>query len=124
ESQRNRSLRRRPDDLVFANRGCGPYRESNLLERVIQPAAKAVGLGRVTWHQLRHVHASLLHDLGVRPKVAQKQLGHATIETTLNVYTHVVQDTHRKAIENLERVLFPNVPKLVGQEEGREVVIQ
>jgi len=44
-------------------------------------------------------------------KVAQQQLGHATVETTLNIYTHVVPATYRKAIEDLERV-FPNVPKL------------
>jgi integrase len=56
------------------------------------------------------VHSSVLHDLGVPVKVIQQQLGHAAVETTLNIYTHVVGETQRKAIENLERVLFPNVP--------------
>jgi len=42
----------------------------------------------------------------------EQQFGHATVETSLNIYTHVVPATHRKAIEDLERVLFPNVPKL------------
>jgi integrase len=65
----------------------------------------------VTWHQFRHVHSSLVHDLGVPAKVAQQQLGHASVHTTLNVHTHVVETTHRKAIEDLERVLFPSVPK-------------
>ena len=39
----------------------------------------------------------------------------ASVETTLKVYTHVVAETHRKAIEDLERVLFPSIPK-----SGRE----
>jgi len=124
ENHRQRLVRLKPDDLVFPNRRSGAYRESNLLERVLKPASKAAGIGRVTWHQFRHVHASLLHDLGVPVKVAQQQLGHATVETTLNVYTHVVQDTHRKAIEDLERVLFPNVPKLVDSGERGGFVIQ
>jgi integrase len=32
---------------------------------VLQPAAEKAGLGRVTWHQFRHVHSSLLNDLKV-----------------------------------------------------------
>jgi integrase len=56
-------------------------------------------LGRVTWHQFRHVHSSLLNDLKVPVKIAQEQLGHASISTTLNIYTHVVDASHRTAVE-------------------------
>jgi len=68
------------------------------------------------------VHSSALHDLGVPVKVAQQQLGHATVETTLNIYTHVVPATHRKAIEDLERVLFPIVPKSGNEARSGEFV--
>jgi hypothetical protein len=34
------------------------------------------------------------------------------VSTTLNIYTHVVEASHRKAIEALEGELFPSVPKL------------
>jgi integrase len=78
----------------------------------LQPAAERAGLGRVTWHQFRHIHSSLLNDLRVPVKIAQEQLGHSSISTTLNIYTHVVDASHRKAIEALERELFPSVPKL------------
>jgi len=111
EEHRKRFPANRSEDLLFPNQLGGPHRESNLLERVLRPAAKAAGLGRVTWHQLRHIHASVLHDIGVPPKIAQQQLGHATVETTLNFYTHAIPDTHRRAIESLEQALFPVVPK-------------
>ena len=39
-------------------------------------------------------------------KIAQEQLGHASISTTLNIYTHVVDASHRKAIEEVEARLF------------------
>jgi hypothetical protein len=39
------------------------------------------------------------------------ELGHSSISTTLNIYTHVVDASHRRAIEALERELFPSVPK-------------
>ena len=65
----------------------------------------------MTWHQFRHIHSSLLNDLRVPVKIAQEQLGHASIQTTLNIYTHVVDASHRAAIESLEQRLFPTVPK-------------
>jgi len=55
---------------------------------------------------------SLLLEAVVPVKIAQEQLGHSSISTTLNIYTHVVEASHRAAIEALERELFPSVPKL------------
>jgi integrase len=106
-----RMTRSAPEDLVFGNRTGAPLRESKVLRNALQPAAEAAGLGRVTWHQFRHIHSSLLNDLKVPVKIAQEQLGHASISTTLNIYTHVVDASHRKAIEAVERELFPSVPK-------------
>lgn len=116
-AHRARVNRSAPVDLVFGNRTGDPLRESKLLTKVLQPAAEAAGLGRVTWHQFRHIHSSLLNDLKVPVKIAQEQLGHASISTTLNIYTHVVDASHRKAVEALEERLFaevdvdPNGPK-------------
>ena len=45
-------------------------------------------------------------DLRVPVKIAQEQLGHASISTTLNIYTHVVDGSQRRAIEQLEARLF------------------
>ena len=74
-SHRERAARRAAADLVFGNRKGDPLRESKLLTTVLQPAAEAAGLGRVTWHQFRHIHSSLLNDLNVPVKIAQEQLG-------------------------------------------------
>ena len=97
---------------MFPNSKGDPLRESKVLTRVLQPAAERAGLGRVTWHQFRHVHSSLLNDLGVPVKIAQEQLGHASVQTTLNIYTHVIDGSHRQAIEQLEATLFPSVPNV------------
>ncbi len=111
KEHRDRSARKSDDDLVFPNKSGEPLRESKLLERVLQPAAERGGIGRVTWHQFRHIHSSLLNDLRVPVKIAQEQLGHASIQTTLNIYTHGVDASHRAAVEQLEQQLFPTVPK-------------
>jgi integrase len=116
KAHRDRSTRQSADDLVFPNKSGEPLRESKLLERVLQPAAEHAVLGRVTWHQFRHIHSSLLNDLRVPVKIAQEQLGHASISTTLNIYTHVVDGSHRRAIEQLEAQLFPTGPKSSNEE--------
>jgi len=52
---------------------------------------------------LRHSHATHLLLAGVHPKVAQERLGHSTITTTLDLYSHVSetmqQDTAEKLVE-------------------------
>jgi integrase len=63
--------------MVFGNGSGRRFRESKMLRNVLQPAAVEAGLGKVTWHQFRHIHSSLMSDLRVPVKIAQEQLGHA-----------------------------------------------
>jgi len=64
------------DDLVFGNRNGQPLRESKVLRNILQPAAEVAELGRVTWHQFRHIHSSLLNNLKVPVKIAQDSGAH------------------------------------------------
>lgn len=41
----------------------------------------------INMHQLRHTYASMLYRSGTDPKTAQHLLGHADIQTTMNIYT-------------------------------------
>jgi integrase len=82
KAHRERANRTAPDDLVFGNRGGKPLRESKLLRNVLQPAGERAGVGRVKWHQFRHIHSSLLNDLKARqdcPRAARtrERLDHA-----------------------------------------------
>jgi len=42
---------------------------------------------------------------GVHPKVVSEMLGHATISITLDLYSHVLPDMQREAVEAMESVL-------------------
>jgi integrase len=42
---------------------------------------------------------------GVAPRVVMEILGHSQISITMDVYTHVVQDTQREAISHMDRLL-------------------
>ncbi|WGH83386.1 tyrosine-type recombinase/integrase [Auritidibacter ignavus] len=56
-------------------------------------------LHRVTIKGLRHTHATLLLELGEHPKVVQERLGHSTITTTINIYSHVTPTMQRSAVD-------------------------
>ncbi|PRI11705.1 hypothetical protein B4915_04470 [Leucobacter massiliensis] len=48
---------------------------------------------------VRHTHATLLLELGEPPKVVQERLGHSTITTTMNIYSHVTPTMQRSAVD-------------------------
>ena len=73
--------------LVFCWEDGHPY-NPNYLTRTFDKAMKEFGRPEITLHKLRHTCASLLIDRGWNPKKLQHWLGHADIETTLNVYAH------------------------------------
>jgi len=82
-----------PDALVFTSPQGGPMRHGNFYRRHFKPAVRAVlpvekeGL---RFHDLRHTCAALLIAAGAHPKAIQEHLGHRDIQTTFNVYGHLL----------------------------------
>jgi integrase len=98
--------------LLFARSQGVPLAADNLRKKALRTACKRAGLQRIDWHALRHTHGTLLHSQGTPLKVAQAQLGHSHMATTLEIYTHASGSAQRDAVNLLEEQLFPNVPKL------------
>jgi integrase len=105
------------DALVFATQHGTPLASNNLRKRHLHPASQRAGLGSIDWHSLRHTHGTLLHEQGTPLRVAQAQLGHSHMTTTLHVYTHASGSAQRQAVNQLEDQLFPNVPKFGSHEQ-------
>ena len=62
-------------------------------------------LPRLTVHELRHTHASLLFEAGQSVKVVQERLGHANAQVTLNTYAHLLHDAQTRAATALDELL-------------------
>jgi integrase-like protein len=77
---------------VFTNELGGPVDPRNLL-RVIEVAAKAVGVECVGVHKLRHSAAVAWLESGVHVKAVADLLGHSSIAITGDVYGHTSDDT-------------------------------
>jgi hypothetical protein len=77
----------------------------------------SLGIPRCGMHAFRHTQASLLISSGASPVVAQRQLRHSDVRTTLENYVHVLGDEHRRAAERVADQLRPVVTKVTKMEK-------
>jgi integrase len=67
--------------------------------------AASIGMPEVTFHALRHTHASQLIDAGVDVVTIAKRLGHSGPSITLNVYAHLFRDNDARAATAINEAL-------------------
>jgi integrase len=89
---------------VFCDEKGGWLRWPNVAQRSLRPLAKRAGLPQIQFHDLRRTAATLLLLADVNPKIVQEQLGHATVQITLDTYSHVLPTLQRVATERLDRL--------------------
>ena len=106
---------RDPNDLVFSTRSGEPLCRRNLLHRHLQPTCKKLDLPRMSWHTLRHCHATLLDAAGAPLGTVQALLGHSSPEVTRQFYLHAIPAEQRRAVEEVEKLLVG--PKWTQVEE-------
>jgi integrase len=103
---RRQARRTEPDALVFSTYSGKPIAPNNVLRRWIFPACSRLGLPNVTWLTFRRTYASWSHDKGVPGKVVATLMGHTNADVTLNVYTQVLDDSLRAAVDRVGHELF------------------
>lgn len=80
------------------------YSVSTLNTR-LRRTCKAHGLKRIRIHDLRHSHASLLIELGYSPLLIKERLGHESIQTTLNTYSHLYPNKSVELVDDLNKLI-------------------
>lgn len=65
-----------------------PISETTLRRKLLQ-YSKQCGLHYVSPHGFRHSYTTLLYILNVPDEITRETLGHESIETTRNIYTHI-----------------------------------
>ena len=81
------------NDYIFKWDNGEPYKPE-YISHIFQTMLEKNGLRKIRFHDLRHSCASLLVALDYQIKDIQEWLGHADINTTANIYSHL--DTRRK----------------------------
>lgn len=78
------------------------------VSRSFKEAVKKPEVPQITFHELRHTHATLLLIAGVSPKVVQERLGHSNVSITLQTYSHVLPSLQADAAVALNSILNMN----------------
>lgn len=111
-----------PLGLLFINKLGRAFTAERVVKKHLHPLLDALGIprpGRCGFHAFRHMHTTMLVEGGASPKTAQRQLRHSDVRTTLQIYAHVVEDSHRRAVEKVSRKLVQVGPKT---ERGSQLI--
>jgi integrase len=85
----------------------------NWYKRRFLPTLEGAGLRKVGLHAMRHTYASLLINQGEGIKYVSRQLGHASIQITADLYGHLFRETSvvamRRLDANMSGALAPSV---------------
>lgn len=91
-------------NLVFTNE-LGQHLTHRTVYKGFKASVRALGLGDVRFHDLRHTFAVASLEAGDDIKTVQENLGHASAAFTMNVYAHASQRMKQRSASNMENYI-------------------
>jgi len=97
----NLSVDELPSMWLFQNEAGKPMDDSKIRKAFARVLLKA-GLAQRNLHFLRHTFASLLIQQGESLAYVKEQMGHSSIDITVDTYGHLVPGGNRQAVDKLD----------------------
>ncbi|WP_019123627.1 tyrosine-type recombinase/integrase [Brevibacillus massiliensis] len=98
------------NDLVVCTQFGGPVTQ-RAIQKVWNSFLKKTGAPKITFHDLRHTHASLLIKQGVHIKVISERLGHSSVSITMDTYGHLMPNMQEDAATGLDTIIKTKVSR-------------
>ncbi len=95
------------DELVFPSEAGTPIEMNNFSERVFKPLLTQAGLRRIRFHDLRHTFGSLLIQTGASLAYVRDQMGHSSIQVTVDIYGHLIPGANVSFVDRLDGLTSP-----------------
>lgn len=92
------------DNRIFTSVD-GGYMHPSTCDHIIRKIVKKYNLDHISFHELRHTCASLLINSGIDPKTVSKRLGHADTSITMEIYTHVFQESKNACADKFDDMM-------------------
>ena len=102
------------DGLVFTKPD-GSWIHPHSLSQIFDRKVAQLDVPKISLHDLRHTHATLLSKAGVPVKVVSERLGHANVALTMSVFQHVLPGMQAEAAKVFAHLLT----EIVGEVEPR-----
>jgi len=106
------------DELVFPSEAGTPIEMNNFSERVFKPLLTRAGLRKIRFHDLRHTFSSLLIQGGASLAYVRDQMGHSSIQVTMDIYGHLIPGANVAFVERLDAVTSPQQSAIQPQQKS------
>jgi len=83
----------------------------NLRDRVFYRLLTKAKLRKVRFHDPRHTFAPLLLQQGERLVYVKEQMGHSSIQVTVDLYGHLIPEGNKQAVDRLDTPVNPWLPE-------------
>ncbi len=90
------------NDLVFPSQAGTVIKPDNIVPRYMEPALEKAGLRRFRFHDLRHTFGSLLIQDGASLAYVKDQMGHSSIQITVDTYGHLIPGADIAWVDRLD----------------------
>jgi integrase len=95
------------DEFVFPSPEGSVLDPDNLVKRYFLPAIEHAGLRRIRFHDLRHTFGSLLIQGGASVTYVKEQMGHSSIQVTVDTYGHLIPGANVNWVDRLDATPEP-----------------
>jgi len=92
-------------DLVIFNLSNGKTVFPSNLTKIYTADVKRAGLPHITFHSMRHTHATMLIEQNVNVKLISERLGHSKIGVTLDTYSHVIPSMQQEVADKIDEIM-------------------
>lgn len=97
-------------ELVFPHRDGGFMKESSIMRNLKELGSRA-GAPDITWHQLRHFHASVALQHKQNVVTVSRRLGHSNPNITLGTYSHVLTASQQEVADTVAGAIAEGPPE-------------
>ena len=112
--EKNDVISRVMKNPVFTRRDGRPFDPNDLRRQIFYKVLSLAGMRRVRFHDLRHRFASLLIGQGENLVYIKNQLGHSSIQITVDIYGHLIPSSNRIAVDKLDDMASGESPAESG----------
>jgi Phage integrase family len=92
---------------VFPSEVGTPIEMNNFSQRVFKPLLTRAGLRKIRFHDMRHTFGSLLIQAGASLAYVRDQMGHSSIQVTVDIYGHLVPGANISFVDRLDSTTSP-----------------
>lgn len=99
-------------ELIFYDKNLDPI-APDVISKKFKYFLEINNLKHIRFHDLRHSHVTMLIEAKVPIKVISERVGHSSVNTTLNIYSHALKEMDQEASEKISNTLF-NIDRKMG----------